>query len=74
MDYEEMVKDYAKRLGGGWRMEHGGLMPVVVLTVVEAAALVERLGEEPFAVEIETEKGPLHFPWKDVKLVYLGAD
>lgn len=73
-DYEDMVKDYAEKLGGGWRMERGGLMPVVILTLPEAAGLVERLGEEPFAIEVETDKGTLHYPWKDVKLVYLGAD
>lgn len=39
---EEIVQAQAQELGGGWRMEHG-VMPVVILTTVEAARIIEKL-------------------------------
>lgn len=43
---EEIVRAQARTLGGGWRMEHG-VMPVVVLTTVEAARIIEKLEKVP---------------------------
>lgn len=42
MTPEEKVQEQARTLGGGWRMERG-IMPVVVLTTVEAARLILKL-------------------------------
>ena len=39
---EPRIRELAQKLGGGWRLEHG-IMPVVVLTIVEAEALEARL-------------------------------
>jgi hypothetical protein len=45
-DLELELERIAKKLGGGWRIEHG-LMPVVVLTLREAQALERRLNARP---------------------------
>jgi hypothetical protein len=42
----EIIQEQAKQLGGGWRMEKGGLMPIVVLTTDEAAALIQKLNRK----------------------------
>lgn len=46
----QIVRQQAERLGGGWRMEHG-IMPVVVLTTVEAENVIQRLEHCPLAVK-----------------------
>jgi len=41
-EVEEELQRLCKRLGGGWRIEQG-IMPVVVLTIVEAQELEKKL-------------------------------
>lgn len=40
----EEARAQAARLGGGWRLEQG-IMPVVVLTTVEAQRLIKKMDE-----------------------------
>jgi hypothetical protein len=47
---ERDLEALARELGGGWRIEHG-VMPVVVLTSVEAERLRDRLAANRGAVE-----------------------
>lgn len=71
---EQKVKDQAHKLGGGWRMEHG-LMPVVVLTTVEAEAVLERI-ENPSQRDLlgvqykEPDGKTLFLHPNDVTLIY----
>lgn len=51
----QIVRQQAQRLGGGWRMEHG-VMPVVVLTTVEAEAVIQHLDRKPLAITYEDPK------------------
>jgi hypothetical protein len=48
---ERDLEALARNLGGGWRMEHG-VIPVVVLTNVEAERLAARLTAAEGAVEV----------------------
>jgi hypothetical protein len=69
----QIVRGQAKRLGGGWRMEHG-VMPVVVLTTVEAERLIKLLDRMPIAIQVPCKGETLTFPWHDVTLCYLEGD
>lgn len=44
-EIERELERLARKLGGGWRIEHG-VMPVVVLTLLEAQKLEARLRDD----------------------------
>ena len=58
---EEIVRRQAKKLGGGWRMEGPEgfeVMPVVILTTVEAQKVIDKLPLEPGPAPQPKVKGP----------------
>jgi hypothetical protein len=74
MTPEEIVREQAEKLGGGWRMEHG-VMPVVVLTTVEAAAVIEKLESRSHVLSqilgVKTSDNAIHHP-DDVTYIFPG--
>lgn len=52
---EEKIQEQARKLGGGWRIERG-IMPVVVLTTVEAARLILKLDTQERTIRKAAEE------------------
>ena len=68
---EEIVRRQAKRLGGGWRMEGPEgfeVMPVVILTTVEAQKVIDKLPPEPGPAPQPKIKGPAPVPMSEEEL------
>lgn len=75
---EGIVQEQAKQLNGGWRMEYGGRIPVVLLTTVEAASLIEKMKKAPhdglLAVRYQDEDDKIHvLPPDRITFIY-GTD
>jgi hypothetical protein len=67
-EVEREIEELARKLGGGWRIEQN-VMPVVVLTIVEAKRLAARQGTAAEVLKAMAEDGQLA---EDV-LIYLEA-